>query len=353
MASAKVQPKRSVLIAARLITAVVSLAGAEGVLWFGGYPNWWAMDPAWGGGSPEYEADEDLGWKARKGEFTMVWADGSDLTHPFHYTNWTDGRRATAEQESAIPNQPRVLFFGDSFIQGYGLSDAETLPWIVQRRHPELQVSNYGAGLYGTYQSYLSMKKWVREPASVYYLFNAFHEDRNAASPFFLRILKPPPPGFFYPYAELADGKIDAKRSGGELVWTLARHLRTVAMVQDYSLMFKSYSRLQNKRRVTELLLASMNDVVAAAGGKFTVILFDLNPEERTDYRRFLESQHIAYIDCDRPERNDPSLRLSDLQHPTPKLNQLLAEWIEPVLAAPAQVVSVRTDAALGAGGNR
>jgi len=93
--------------------------------------------------------------------------------------------------------------------------------------------------------------------------------------------------------------------------------------------------------------------VVAAAGGKFTVILFDLNPEERTDYRRFLESQHIAYIDCDRPERNDPSLRLSDLQHPTPKLNELLAKWIEPVLAAPAQVVSVRTDAALGAGGNR
>ena len=35
---------RSVLIAARLITAVVSLAGAEAMLWFGGYPRWWAMD---------------------------------------------------------------------------------------------------------------------------------------------------------------------------------------------------------------------------------------------------------------------------------------------------------------------
>jgi len=46
------QPRRSVLIAARLITAVVSLAGAEGVLWLMGYPNWWGLDPAWGGGSP-------------------------------------------------------------------------------------------------------------------------------------------------------------------------------------------------------------------------------------------------------------------------------------------------------------
>src|SRR5712691_8371723 len=93
------QPRRSVLIAARLITAVVSLAGAEGVLWFGGYPNWWAMDPTWGGAAPEYEADADLGWRARQGQFNLVWADGSDVKHPFHYTNWSRGRRATSEQE--------------------------------------------------------------------------------------------------------------------------------------------------------------------------------------------------------------------------------------------------------------
>ena len=155
------KPKRSVLIAARIITAVVSLAGAEGVLWFGGYPNWWRMDPAWSGGSPEYEADSDLGWRARQGDFNLVWANGSDMSHPFHYGNWSQRRRATAEREPAAGSSlPKVWFFGDSFIQGYGLSDAETLPWIVQKRHPEFQVSNYGAGLYGTYQSYLAMKKW-------------------------------------------------------------------------------------------------------------------------------------------------------------------------------------------------
>jgi hypothetical protein len=34
MASPNKQPKQSILIAARLITVVVSLAGAEGMLWF-------------------------------------------------------------------------------------------------------------------------------------------------------------------------------------------------------------------------------------------------------------------------------------------------------------------------------
>src|SRR5579864_1987048 len=49
-----VPPPRSVLILARVITAIVGLAGAEGVLWFGGYPDWWRMDPILASGGPAY-----------------------------------------------------------------------------------------------------------------------------------------------------------------------------------------------------------------------------------------------------------------------------------------------------------
>src|SRR5262249_22657852 len=153
---AKKKPRRSVVMVVQLLTIVVGLAGAEGVLWLAGYPNWWALDPTWGGGASEYECDPDLGWRARQGRFSLGWRDGATLVRAFEYTNWSGGRRATAGEEQAgdAPARPRVLFFGDSYIQGYGLSDSETLPWIVQKRHPELLVSNFGAGLYGTYQSY-------------------------------------------------------------------------------------------------------------------------------------------------------------------------------------------------------
>jgi hypothetical protein len=344
MVPADRRPNPRVLIAARLITAVVSLAGAEGVLWFAGYPNWWALDPTYNGAGPQYEADAELGWKARQGEYSLVWADRSNLSHPAQTTNWSEGRRATSERmpPPRSPNQGRILFFGDSYVQGYGLSDSETLPWLVQKRHPELEVSNYAAGLYGTYQSYLAMKRWVQEPASVYYMFNSFHEDRNAAAPSFLRISKSPPPGWSFPYAEISHGELLGQRSPGELIWPLSRRVRLVAMVQDYDLLIKSYLRLRDKRRVTEMLLTKMNEVVAASGGKFTVILFDLEPDERKDYRRFLESQHIAMIDCDRPETKDPTLRIFDGLHPTPKLNALLAEWIEPEATPSARVVSAK-----------
>jgi hypothetical protein len=341
MAKSSTPPRRSVLIAARAITAVVSLAGAEGVLWLGGYPQWWGLDPAFGGVHPEYNCDPDLGWSPREGTFNLSFPPDPRL---FRYTNWSGGRRATAEHAPPreIPARPQVLFFGDSFIQGFGLSDPETLPWIVQRRHPELAVSNYGAGLYGTYQSYLAMQRAVHGPAAVYYLFNWFHEERNAGDPSFLRIMKPSPPGCFYPYAQVSGDRLESGRSAGDVVWDLSRHVRLVALVQEYKQIFESYGRVRVKRQTTERLLVEMNRLVNAQGGGFTVILFDLPAKDRPAYRRFLDEQHIAYVDCDRPERNDPKLRQPD-QHPTKALNELLAGWIEPIRVESAQTVAEQT----------
>ena len=332
MAHPPPKPRRSVLWTARLVTAIVSLAGAEGMLWFLGYPPWWGMDPSWGGASPEYQCDLELGWKPREGKFDLVWSGQA----PAHYTNWSGGRRATANQEPAgeSSNRPQVLFFGDSFPQGYQLSDADTLPWIVQQRHPGLSVSNFGSGNYGTYQSYLAMKKWVRGPSSVYYLFNGFHEGRNAADPNWLRIFKKPAPGCFYPFAELKDGKLEAHQSQGDLVWPLSRRLRTVAMAQEYKQILGSWVRVHNRRKLTETLLVKMNETVRAEGGKFTVILFDMSVQERSDYRQFLQSQSIRIVDCARPEMSDKTLRLAD-GHPARGLNELLAGWIEPVETLP------------------
>ena len=349
MSSPKGKPRRSVLIAARLITVLVSLAGAEGVLWFMGYPDWWGMDPDIGGKSGGVECDANLGWKAQKGDFRLVWSGNSDPSHPFRYTNWDNGRRATSEQELApgVPSRPQVLFFGDSYVQGYGLSNPDTLPWIVQKRHPELEVSNFGTELYGTYQSYLAMQQRIHGPSNVYYLFNGFHEGRNVGEPSFLRIMKKPPAGCVYPYVQMSDGKLEGRRSPGELVWSLSRHLRTVAMIEDYKLLIESYRRRQDKRKITEALLVKMNETVRAAGGTFTVIVFDLDPQERKDYRSFLETQKISFVDCDRPELHDRSLRLPD-GHPTGKLNELLAKWIEPIPVVPSRVVSVNQPAPRG-----
>jgi hypothetical protein len=221
------------------------------------------MDPMWGTAQPEFQSDPDLDWRLREGRFDLVWQD-----HPAtsHYTNWRGGQRATAEQQpsGSLLNRPQVMFFGDSFVQGYELSDQETLPWIVQQRHPELQVSNFGVGNYSTYQSYLVMQRRIHGPVSAYYLINEFHEDRNAAAASWLRINRRPPDGFFFPYAVLSGNELEPHRSTGNVVWPLSKRLRIVALVEDYRDMAEAYFRVRNKQQLTDLLLAKMNDTVVA-----------------------------------------------------------------------------------------
>jgi hypothetical protein len=324
----KKQPRRSVLIAARLIALAIGLAGAEGVLWFGGYPDWWRTLHVSRDNS-QYIADPELGWKNREGQFDMLDPRRNVF---FHYTNWSRGRRATSDREPALDSArtPSVLFFGDSYVQGFGLSNAQTFAWMVQARHPEVAVSNFGTADYGTYQSYLAIAKYAHGPCSVFYLFNGFHEGRNVADQDWLRMLKPPPPNWFFPYADLRQGALRAQESPGVIVWPVSRWLRTAALAQEYYSRVASYPRVRNERGVTEALLVKMNETVLAAGGKFTVILFDMTPDQRRDYREFVRSRGIRFVDCDRPEMTDKRFRLPD-GHPNQELNRLLAQWIEPL----------------------
>ena len=83
------------------------------------------------------------------------------------------------------------------------------------------------------------MQRSVHGPAAVYYLLNWFHEERNAGDPSFLRIMKPSPPGCFYPYAQVSGNRLESGRSEGDVVWYLSRHVRLVAMVQEYTQIFR------------------------------------------------------------------------------------------------------------------
>lgn len=92
--------------------------------------------------------------------------------------------------------------------------------------------------------------------------------------------------------------------------------------------MAEAFTRVRNKRAITQAILIRMQHVAQLSGAKFTVILFDLDPKDRPIYRDFLSAKGIAFIDCDHPELNDRSLRQPD-GHPNAKLDELLAQWIE------------------------
>ncbi len=329
-------PKPAVVWTARAVTAVVSLALAEGVLWIGGYPSWGRQQVSSLGATSEYQPDPELGWTNRAGAFEMSAPDGSQ----FRYTNWSAGRRATALEIPAAKDpavsdaRARLAFIGDSYVYGYGLGDAETFAWRVQQRHPELEVSNYGTPGYGTYQSFLMMQRvfsGAAVPASVVYLFNGFHELRNTADPSWIRIPKKSADGGFFPFAVLAGGSIAGRRTDGDVIWSISDHLRTAAMVEEYYERAEAWTRVRNKRAVTQAILVKMNQLARSAGAKFTVVLFDdFQRPDREAYDIFLSSAGIAFIDCDHAELNQKGYRQPD-GHPNAKLSELISRWVDPV----------------------
>lgn len=294
-----------------------------------GYPRWRTPQIP----SPQvrsgYRPDPELGWTNREGVYDIAAPDRP----PLHYTNWTGGRRATAESPAPAGDvRPRWIVVGDSYAYGSGLGDADTFAWRVQRNHPELQVSNYGTPGYGAYQSYLSLYRALDNGApgaTVFYLFNGVHESRNVADPSWIRVAHPPANGVFFPYAELYNGALEDRRSSGDVIWSLSRTLRTVALAEQYYETAKAWTRVRNRRAVTQAILTRMQHAVELAGAKFTVILFDFQPQDRQAYREFLSSRGIAFLDCGRPELGGQSYRQPD-GRPNASLNELLAEWIAP-----------------------
>jgi len=258
--------------------------------------------------------------------FGMARPSGSFPLHKLERWTSRHGRdgAGTRRQSSASDVLRRLLHSG---LSAFGLGNS-----AVDRPEAASRSSGFELGFrrFRNLPSYLAIKKWVHGPVSVYHLFNSFHEGRNAADPNWLRINQKLPNGCFYPYAELSANQLRDRRSQGNLVWWLSHHLRTVAMVQDYRDIFESLNRVRNKRQLTEALLIKMNETVREQGGKFTVLLFDMSPDERQDYRKFLESHAIAFVDCGRPELKDKKLRLPD-GHPSGALHELVAQWMEPI----------------------
>ena len=128
-----------------------------------------------------HDRDEALGWILRPGRF--VWKEPMPGIDDLVFSVGEDRRRVTEDQKSG--DLPSVAIIGGSTIFGFGLSDEQTLPWKLRERLENFQVLNLGVSGYGTYQSWLSLRRLIEENKKtvkvVLYGFFENHESRNVA----------------------------------------------------------------------------------------------------------------------------------------------------------------------------
>jgi lysophospholipase L1-like esterase len=315
------------LIAIFLLTVALMAAGGE--LYIRHRLPFFAEPPP----QPPCRNDAVLGWvnKQTTGERPSFSSNRKTIT----VTHTADGRRVTAPDKLTEPdNRDRLLVVGDSLSYGYGLSDEETWPWLLQQKTPCLRVLNYGTPGYGTYQCLLMLERVLPElssPKVVIYGFLEHHLVRNVAPPAWRAVLNMNRPGTVYlPYIDLdKNSRLVRYPPAPVTQWPFSQSLVMVRFAEImYRKTFQSREYFEKMDTAWQLLMTEMRDLCTAHGCRLVVAILSLSHRgEKNFYTEFLNLNGIPYIDADIDMPPEMFLE-KDLSHPNHKANAAWAEII-------------------------
>jgi hypothetical protein len=313
-----------------VLTLVVILAAGEGVARFAGYRPWASGD----GGTALYKPDPVLGWVHKAGDYRIRagWSDGRDIVVTF----LDDGGRKTSNSLAA-KSRGDFIIVGDSFSEGWALSDRETFPWKLQERFPSHRVLNYGTGAYGTYQSLLMLERALRlsvGPKAVIYGFFHHHPERNVAEAGWLEGLDR-----YSGQNRTGLPYVTLDKSGNPIRhdpvyyprFPFRRFFALVTLLEKAAARIASTQRTAQSEAVTRALLLKMDELSRAKGAEFLFVPLSAPVEMKRDYLGFVAEHGIAHVDCSiYPVPNELTIRGEG--HPNGLANTRWAECISKAL---------------------
>jgi hypothetical protein len=318
--------------AGRVLAIVVSIVALEVGLRIFGY------QPATGTGVPSlnYMTDASVGWLPRPGSYTGVYGGQSN---PVHVTHLEDSTRAVLPapassrhpQSPAEPQAARILLTGGSFVHGYGLSDAETIPSRIQQQLTDNSIVNLGAGGYGTYQASLRADQYRqasgKEAGLVVYFYIPQHLDRNVATPQWILELARMSSNHsaFVPYCEIDEDQLRCSPPRWHFPnFPLRDQSSIVRLIEELWVAVNAYPRVRQRDRVAEALITKFYSDNRARGTDFLVILLDSTPDGR--FLEMLKRNEIPFGDCTDDRYRLASMRLLEDEHPNAEMANLFAQ---------------------------
>jgi hypothetical protein len=242
------------------------------------------------------------------------------------------------------------VFVGDSLTEGYGVTDAESFAWRLQKRLPDRTLVNLGTAGYSTYQSLLMMERlFARQsplagaaaPELVVYGFVDHHLARNVALPIWTRSLETHAPGFQgairVPYA-LLDGSGGLRRfpPEGWPLLPLTKRSAFAAVVADAWVAWRTRHREAQMQRVGLALLDEMDRLARAHGAGFAVAFLFGTRDLSRDLGAALRARGISFVDCGPARPRDPRLLDPATLHPTALQHARYAQCLLPHLSGAA-----------------
>lgn len=279
--------KLGVFLSRLLCPLIVTALAAEATCWIGNYPSNYRAPQYLPGNSA---VTPGFGWRHIPGSHHYSDPD-EDPPRNFTATYLDDFSRITSSKPD-FTRTPLALV-GCSFVEGFGLDDAETSGWKLQSILPAYSVENFGTSGYGTLQSLFVIRdlpKRYRQTSGsiIVYGFADFHQSRNIRNPGGQR-------------SWTNDGIFPVCDEAGCSVWSGKRMGRWFQRSRCLSLLENLWDFLLYQRRadtartVTERLLSEMKSTVQGMGARFIVApVTPLSP----DWLSFFRSAGIEVATC-------------------------------------------------------
>jgi hypothetical protein len=221
------------------------------------------------------------------------------------FTTLDDGSRVTRHRKD-IPAPNHIVVVGDSYAQGYGVSDENTYAWHLQSRFPPYDVRNLGTGGYGSYQSGLALQRFFKthqKPVSVVVFgFGSYMGVRDRATAVHLAAFKPKGDirAFVPPHLGSANGTFTELPAAYYRVWNVARRSALANLVQEASLRLRvpadDYSEVTES--VFRESIKRLKRIAEGHGSRFLLATTYVRNDDRRVYTDFFRQAGIDFVDC-------------------------------------------------------
>ena len=261
------------------------------------------------------DADAELGWVPRTGRF--VWKEPVPGHPNLIFTIGEDRMRVTGGGGGDA--RPEILMIGGSTLFGWGLSDEQTLAWKLQQRLGDFRVRNLGVTAYGTYQSWLALKRRLEagtiKPEMVFYGFISNHEVRNVThaewlkSMYFVNKIRNRG-AISLPFVSLtADGRIAPQAPETYTLSGFAEVSMLWKLIEDtYQTLTKNSIAIAEE--ATRALLRDINAYCRERGIRSIVLMIDFSADKFARYAEFFPKHDITYLDIRAPAADYQKWRL-------------------------------------------
>jgi hypothetical protein len=254
------------------------------------------------------------------------------------------------DRARAVPGRPALgpkwYFFGCSYTFGFSVSDDQTLPALMQARRPHTRVYNYGVNGYGTADVYLYLRDRVRGQEQlglcVYFMID-HHLERTACTDALLSSDW----GKEKPRFRLDGGRLHHEGRAYETLSPLRRlHVNTLARSHLYRRAHQSlatpWSAGDQVLDLAETLIAGM---ATACPGRFALVLLPEHVGGATEpidlklWQSKLQRRGVLVLDLRERFHEHVAVEGSTASdyfysdnHPRPRFDQLMANWLDDYL---------------------